>query len=221
VLTGGRCAPYETSGPLLLATGIGKLPENTLLESRSDRWLFAKGRLRHGVTPERAQAGMNVLASQLARAYPESNRRLTFRVMSEHLGFMLFAPRLAGILLAVFGGLAMLLAITGLYGVVAFAASQRTREVGIRVALGASSADVVTLVMRQSVALVASGAAIGLVIAFLATRPLGSFLYGIGPLDLLTFVGMTLLLAAVALAASFVPALRTARVDPMTALRCK
>jgi predicted permease len=154
-------------------------------------------------------------------ALDESVPVIEAKSMSEHLGFMLFAPRMGGILLAVFGGFAVLLAITGLYGVVAFTTAQRTREIGIRIALGGSSGDVVNLVMRQSVALVAAGAAVGLGVAFLITRPLGSFLYGISPLDPLTYLSVTLLLAAVALAASLVPALRAARLDPVAALRCE
>jgi predicted permease len=171
------------------------------------------------VRTEHAPESILPLLRREVLALDESMPIMEAKTMSEHLGFMLFAPRMGGILLAVFGGLAVLLALTGLYGVVAFAASQRTREVGIRVALGASSTDVVVLIMRQSAALVAAGAAIGLVTAGLATRPLGSLLYGIRPLDPLTFVGVTLLLAAVALAASLVPAIRAVRVDPITALR--
>jgi predicted permease len=144
---------------------------------------------------------------------------IELKTMSEHLNLMLFLPRMGGILLGLFGGLAMLLATTGLYGVIAYSASQRTREVGIRVALGAGRRDVVMMVVRQGLTLVAVGAAIGLALAIAATRPLGSLLYGVGAWDLATFVGVTLMLVAVALAASLVPALRAARVDPMVALR--
>lgn len=149
----------------------------------------------------------------------ESLPIMELKTMSEHLGIMLFAPRVGGILLAIFGGLAVLLASIGLYGVVAYAASQRTRELGIRLALGARSGDVVKLVTGQGMALIGVGTAIGLALAFLLTRPLGGLLYGVGPSDPLAFVGVTLLLAAVALAATLVPALRAMRIDPMAALR--
>jgi putative ABC transport system permease protein len=141
------------------------------------------------------------------------------KTMEQHLGIMLFAPRMGGILLGVFGGLAILLATIGLYGVVSYTAAQRTREVGIRVALGARPSDVIRLVTRQGMALVVIGAAIGLALGFAATRPLGSFLYGVGVSDPVTFLGVTLLLVGVAFLATLVPALRAARLDAMVALR--
>lgn len=144
---------------------------------------------------------------------------MELKTMREHLGIMLFAPRMGGVLLAIFGAFAALLAATGLYGVVAYAAGQRTREVGIRVALGARPADVVGLVVRQGLVLVGIGAGIGLSVAALASRPLSPFLYGIEPWDPVTFIGVTALLALAAVVASLVPALRAARLDPLAALR--
>jgi predicted permease len=141
------------------------------------------------------------------------------KTMTEHLGIMLFAPRMGGILLGVFGGLGVLLATIGLYGVVSYAAAQRTREVGIRVALGARPGDVMQLVVGRGMMLVGVGVVIGLVLAFAAALPLGSLLYGVSVSDPVTFVGITLLLAGVAFVATMVPALRAARLDPMVALR--
>jgi predicted permease len=141
------------------------------------------------------------------------------KTMTEHLGIMLFAPRIGGILLGVFGGLGVLLATIGLYGVVSYAAAQRTREVGIRVALGARPGDVMQLVVGRGMMLVGVGVVIGLVLAFAAALPLGSLLYGVSVSDPVTFVGITLLLAGVAFVATMVPALRAARLDPMVALR--
>lgn len=141
------------------------------------------------------------------------------KTMGEHLGLMLFAPRMGATLLSLFGALAALLASIGLYGVVAYTASQRTREVGIRVALGARPRDVVRLVVRQGMALVAVGAGLGVALALVMTRPLATFLYGVESFDPITVVSVVVLLGSVALVASFVPALRAARVDPMVALR--
>ena len=141
------------------------------------------------------------------------------KTMREHLGLMLFAPRMGATLLSLFGGLAALLASIGLYGVVAYTASQRTREVGIRVALGARPADVVKLVVGQGMVLVIVGAAIGLGVALVATRPLATFLYGIQATDPLTVFGVSLMLCGVAFVASLIPAMRAARIDPMVALR--
>jgi predicted permease len=141
------------------------------------------------------------------------------KTMTEHLGIMLFAPRMGGILLGVFGGLGILLATIGLYGVVSYAAAQRTREVGIRVALGARPADVMRLVVGRGLTMVGVGIAIGLALAFAAALPLGSLLYGISVTDPVTFVGVTLLLVGVAFVATMVPALRASKLDPMVALR--
>jgi predicted permease len=149
----------------------------------------------------------------------ESLPIMELKTMKQHLGIMLFAPRVGGILLGVFGGLAILLATIGLYGVVSYAAAQRTREVGIRVALGARPGDVVRLVIGQGMVMVGVGAVIGLVLAFAGARPLGSFLYGIRPWDPSTFLGITLLLVGVAFVATMVPAMRAARLDPTVALR--
>lgn len=144
---------------------------------------------------------------------------MELKTMTEHLGLMLFAPRMGGILLALFGGLAALLATVGLYGVVAYTAARRTREVGIRVSIGATPLDVIRLVVGQGAVLVGVGAAIGLALAFVATRPLGSMLYGVSVSDPLVFGGVALLLVGVGLAATLVPALRASRLDPIRALR--
>jgi ABC-type antimicrobial peptide transport system permease subunit len=154
-----------------------------------------------------------------ARAIAEDLPVMELKTMPEHLGLMLFAPRMGGILLAVFGGLAALLATVGLYGVVAYTAARRTREVGIRVSVGASPSDVIKLMIGQGTALVGVGALIGLVLAFVATRPLGSMLYGVGVSDPLTYGGVALLLVGVGLAATLIPALRASRLDPVKALR--
>ena len=139
--------------------------------------------------------------------------------MSEHLGVMLFAPRMAAFILGIAGGLALLLAAVGLYGVVNYSVSRRTREMGIRMSLGADAASVRRLVMVGGLRLVAVGSAIGLVLAYAGARFVGSFLYGVGGTDPLTFLGVPILLASVALAAGYFPAYRASRVDPVQALR--
>jgi putative ABC transport system permease protein len=123
------------------------------------------------------------------------------------------------LLVGVFGAAAMLLATLGVYSVIAYVVTQRRQEIGVRVALGAQSADVLRLVLRQGFTLAFFGIAIGTVAALLVARLLSRFLFGIAPNDPVAFGGVILVLAAVALLASFVPALRATRVDPMTALR--
>jgi putative ABC transport system permease protein len=122
-------------------------------------------------------------------------------------------------LLGGFSGIALLLAAVGLYGVLAFSVSQRSREIGIRLALGAQRAHVLRLVLRQGMALVLAGTAIGLVGALALARLLGSLLFEIKPNDPTTFAVVPLVLAATALIACWIPARRAARVDPIESLR--
>jgi putative ABC transport system permease protein len=139
--------------------------------------------------------------------------------MSERVRNSLYAARMGAMLLAGFGGLALLLASIGLYGVMSFAVSRRTRELGIRMALGARPGNVFQLVLRQGMTLVVVGLVIGLGVAWMVTRLLASFLYGVSTTDVLTFTAIPLLLAAVALVACYLPARRATKVDPLVALR--
>jgi len=141
------------------------------------------------------------------------------RTMEEHLQFSVFVPRMASTLLGLFGVLALILAVVGLYGVIAYTVAQRTREIGIRMALGAARGTVVRMVLRQALALTAFGLAIGLVLAVLAGGLLSGQLIGISPNDPVSFVVTVAVLAVVALAASVIPARRAASLDPLAALR--
>ena len=139
--------------------------------------------------------------------------------MQTLIGKGLAQPRFNMVLLVVFAAVAMVLAGIGIYGVIAYSVAQRTREIGIRMALGAQRTDMLQMVLRQSLSMVLIGLALGLVAAFAATRLLGSLLYGVGANDIFTYVSVLLLLGATALLASYIPARRAMKVDPVIALR--
>ncbi len=131
----------------------------------------------------------------------------------------LWRQRLQGQVIGLFAALAMILATIGIYGVISYSVAQRTREVGVRVALGATRSQVVGLVLRQGVTLVGTGVVLGLVVALAATRLLTKLLYGIAPTDLATFLAVPLVLGTVAVLASWLPARRASRIDPLVAMR--
>ena len=131
----------------------------------------------------------------------------------------LWAPRMGAALLSIFGGLALLLAMIGVYGVMSYSVTQRAQEIGIRMALGARPGDVLLLVLKQGMALAASGAALGVVLALLFGRVVSTLLFGVSGRDPVTLVGVSAALTAVAALACYIPARRAARVDPLIALR--
>jgi ABC-type antimicrobial peptide transport system permease subunit len=114
---------------------------------------------------------------------------------------------------------ALLLAALGIYGTISYLVNERTHEIGIRLALGATRTKILGMILRQGLELAVAGAALGLVGALIVSHLMAGLLFGISPTDPLTFVGVTLVLTAVALAASYIPAMRAMRVDPLVALR--
>jgi putative ABC transport system permease protein len=141
-------------------------------------------------------------------------------MMDEYLARQVDAPRDSMVLVGIFGAVALLLAMCGIYATVAYGVAQRTHEIGIRLALGARRAAVLGLVMRHSTILTAVGLVLGVAVAATVTRYLNSLLFELTPLDVTTFLAMPALFAAIAAVASYLPARRAARLDPQTVLRC-
>ena len=139
--------------------------------------------------------------------------------MDRHLDNALNLPSISATFASAFGAIALLLATVGIYGLVSYSVARRTREVGIRLALGATGSDVMRLVLRRGLIQAATGVGAGLGVAYGATRLIGGFLYDVSPTDPVIYVSMSLLLAAVVLLASYMPARRAMRVDPVASLR--
>ena len=162
------------------------------------------------------------LLRQIVEATRSANRAVPVfaaTTMTDHLHFVL-APQVAGAwLLGVFSGLALVVAAIGIYGVVAYTVSRRTREIGIRMALGARAPSVLRLVMGRNLAFVAIGIPVGIALALVLARAMAGFLYGVGTTDVLTFAGTAGLMIVVGVAASYIPARRAVRIDPLIALR--
>jgi predicted permease len=141
------------------------------------------------------------------------------KTLTEHMQMPLFATRVAAIILGSFGLMALMLAAIGIYGVMSYVVAGRIREIGVRMALGAQRRDVLRLIISQGMMLAFMGLVAGVLLAFLASRMLTSLLYGVSSSDPMTYTGVALLLAVVALLACYIPARRATRVDPMVALR--
>jgi putative ABC transport system permease protein len=142
-----------------------------------------------------------------------------FTTLEARIAGNVAAPRFRTVLITIFAVLALCLAMAGVYGVMAYTVGRRSGEIGVRMALGASRGDVLRLVLRQGLALSAAGLLIGVAGALAATRALGNMLFGVKPADPLTYIGVIVLLAVAGLAASYFPARRATRIDPLAALR--
>jgi predicted permease len=165
--------------------------------------------------PQAAISGLRNELLRLDSTLPVYN----VKTLTEHLSLPLFPFRMAAAVLGSFGVLAIVLAAIGIYGVMSYVVAGRTREVGVRVALGASRSNVLFLIMRQGMSLALIGLVVGLLVSFAVAQLLVKVLFGVSPGDPLTFAGVTILLASVAALACYVPARRAMKVDPLVALR--
>jgi putative ABC transport system permease protein len=165
--------------------------------------------------PARLASAVRAEVASIDKTLPIFNLKPMERVIGERMS----PKRLVTGMTLVFALVALLLAAIGMYAVMSYAVSQRTHEIGIRVALGASAADIFRLVIGQGLALTLAGIAIGLAGAFGVTRALSGLLYGVSSTDALTFIGLSLVLGIVAMMACYLPARKASSVDPMIALR--
>jgi putative ABC transport system permease protein len=171
--------------------------------------------MRSSVDPRSLVSAVRSEVQALDRRVPVSG----VKTMDEHKTYALWAPNMAASFSLAFGVVAMLLSAVGLYSVMAYVVSQRTREVGIRMALGANRADVLKMITRQGMRLAAVGVGIGLLLSLALAQVLSSLLIGVSGYDVPTFILVPVLLAVVALVACYLPARRATKVDPLVALR--
>ncbi len=173
--------------------------------------------VRSATSPQSLVGPIREIVAQLDKEQPIAK----IATMDQLVGNSLARSRFTVLLLSCFATVALVLACIGIYGVMAYSVAQRTREIGIRLALGAQRADVLRMVLRQGFRLAGIGVAIGAAAAVALARLMTTLLYGVGAGDPLTFIGVAALLACVALLASYIPARRAMRVDPLIALRCE
>ena len=170
-----------------------------------------------GLPPESLTSAVQGQIAGLAPDLPFIDVRTMEQVVQGLGGLFIF--RLAAFLAGVMGALGLILSVVGVYGIVSFSVGQRTREIGIRMALGAARADILSLVSRQGLKLIGVGVGLGLLAAWALTRAMAKLLIGVRAADPFTFLGVSMLLAGVTWLACYIPARRATRVDPMVALR--
>jgi putative ABC transport system permease protein len=153
----------------------------------------------------------------LDRQQPLYNVRTVDQVLAQSIA----RPRFNMLLITILAGVALVLAAVGIYGVISYSVSQRTHEIGVRMALGATAGDVQRLVVRQGMLLAGVGLGLGLLAAFGLTRVMASLLFGVSVTDPVTYLGLALLLGVIALLACYIPARRATKVNPVVALRAE
>jgi putative ABC transport system permease protein len=199
-------------------SGLGEEPDPLVyVPHAQNAWSSMALVARSSADPSGAVAGIRRLVRELDPDLAVADVRTMPEVLDESLA----SPRFTTLLLSIFAAIALVLAAIGLYGIISYSVAQRTRELGIRLALGADAPHVRALVLRQGMTLTAAGLVIGLVGATAMSRVLSSLLYEVSTTDPPTFVAISALLATVALIATYVPARRATRVDPVVALRAE
>ena len=224
---GKRISFEGPTGPWLTVVGVVRDTKYNSLGEKTPDFVFlpfAQNSRAEMVLQVRADRTGGVAAATLRDLVHEADPLLpplTIASLEEDMRIVLLPAQLAAGLLGAFGLLALLIASVGIYGVASYEVAQRTRELGIRSALGATARDLVTLVVSQAMRVVVIGAVVGLVLALGAARLLTTQLYGVGATDPLAFVAMPVVLGLVAMLATWIPARRATRVDPVEALRAE
>jgi predicted permease len=226
----GKRFRWGVDGDFWQVVGVVQNAKYVMIGEEPRLFFYAPLAQRH-VSPVTLHVWADTAPAALAPAVREVLRQMdpnlpiyNVRTMEEHLNDSAFAMmplRFGAVLAGVQGLLGLLLAAMGLYGVVSYVVSQRTREIGVRMALGARSFDIIRLVVRDGLRLTLIGLAIGLLVSLGFTAILTKVLYGLTPAATPVFVAVVMLLAGVALLACYLPARRAAKVDPMHALRCE
>jgi putative ABC transport system permease protein len=222
---GQRISFDGSTGPWREIAGVvGDIKQHALWRSSApmvyvpyaqDPWTFMSLVVRSRYKPEALVSSVRHAVLNVDKNQPLFSVRTMRQVVSLSIGVRRFNTLLLGL----FALLALILALVGIYGVISYSVSQRTHEIGIRMALGAERSDVLKMVVGQGLKLALVGVAIGIVGALALTQFLSSLLYGVKPTDPLTFIAVSLILIVVALLACYIPARRASKVDPMIALR--
>jgi predicted permease len=226
----GRRFSMDTPAKAFEVEIVGVVKNFKFNDPRQDYWPVAFLPLAQAEGPESYASYLEIrtttdpgsMAGAVRRVIQEVDKNLpvtSITTLSEQVNESLNKEHLIARLSSFFGILALVLACVGLYGVLAYGVARRTNEIGIRMALGADQMRVLWMVLRESLALVGVGVAVGLLMAIAATRFISTQLYGVKPTDPATITAVTIVLAAVAVLAGYIPARRATKVDPMVALR--
>ena len=223
----GQSLRFGFMGPWFTVVGVtedvknGGIAEKVSPEYYVLRRHSPEDALDHATLMIRSPLNPQVVAAWMRQQIAALDPTLPFTVdtMNQRVSSLERRPRFYAVLLALFAGMGVLLAAIGIYGVIAFLATRRTHEIGVRMALGAQRSDILLLMLAEGLKLIVIGGTVGLLMATLATRLMKALLFGVTATDPLTFAGVMLLLIAVAIVACYIPGRRAMRVDPMVALR--
>jgi len=221
----GKRFAYAVGGPMTEVVGVVKDSKSFHLNEDPRPFVYRPLRqLYHGeatliVRTSNDPGAMKASIRNEVRRLDPNVAIFDLKTLDDHMSISMLPLRIGANGVGTFGLLALILATIGIYGGVAFAVSQRTKEIGIRIALGASHSDIFTMIVKQGMSVAGLGLLIGLIASLALSRLMSSFLYSISATDLITFIAVPLLLFMIVLVACCVPARRATKVDPMTALR--